>query len=154
MIIPLLLSLRPRWLAAAFAVASIGCANAHAPISNERVHGLIQLPEMSSLPIHGPVTVKVGVPFEVVVRTFGSSTCDLPAGMDITYSNSEVLFVPWVTNRQNFSACTDDFTSHVHRATVTLTHAGPAQLVAYGYKGDFLGGRILGTVAIPVTVTQ
>ena len=79
MIIPLLLSLRPRWLVVACAVASMGCANAHAPVSTERVHGLIQLPEMSSLPIHGPVTAKVGVPFEVVVRTFGSSTCDLPA---------------------------------------------------------------------------
>lgn len=153
MIIPLLLSLRPRWLTAAFAVVSLGCANAHEPARNDRVHGVILLPQLSSLSIFAPQTAKVGVPVDVTVRTFGSSTCDLPAGMDVTYSGSEVLFVPWVTSHAQFAACTDDLRSHLHPATVTFTQPGTARLVSFGYKMDEHGGRALGTVSVTLTVT-
>jgi hypothetical protein len=153
MILPLLCSLRPRWLTVAFAVAWMGCANAHAPAANERVHGVIQLPQLSSLSIFAPATARVGVPVDVTVRTFGSSTCDMPAGMDVTYSGNEVLFVPWVTNHAQFAACTDDLRSHLHPASVTFTQPGTARLVSYGYKVDEHGGRALGTVSVTLTVT-
>ncbi|MBC7895336.1 MAG: hypothetical protein H7066_07970 [Cytophagaceae bacterium] len=152
MILPLLCSLRPRWLAVAFVAASMACANAHEPARTDRVHGVILVPILSSLSIIAPQPVRVGVPVDVTIRTFGSSTCARPAGMDVTHSGSEVLFVPWVTSGAQ-SACTDDLASHQHVASVTFTQPGTARLVAFGYKVDFQGGRSLGTVAVSITVT-
>ena len=152
MIIPLLCSLKPRWLTVAFAVAWMGCANAHEPATGDRIHGVISLPHVSSFSIFAPHTVKVGVPVDVTVRTFGSSTCNLPAGMDVSRSSTEILFVPWVTNNAAM-ACTDDLRSHSHPATVTFTQPGTVRLVAFGYKADERGVRTLGTIAVSIIVT-
>lgn len=153
MILPLLRCLSPRWLGVAFVAASMACANAHEPVRSDRVHGVILVPILSSLSIHVPHLVRVGVPVEITIRTFGSSTCARPAGMDVTKSGSEVLFVPWVTGSSPHAACTDDFASHPHVASVTFTEVGTARLVAFGYKLDLQGGRALGTVALTITVT-
>lgn len=154
MIIPLLYSFRPRWLTVAFAAAWMGCANAHEPATgSDRVHGVILVPILSSLSIIAPQSAKVGVPANITIRTFGSSTCAKPVGMDVTQSGSEVLFVPWVTNPSQFTACTDDLGSHQHHASVTFTQPGTARLVAFGYKMELGGGRTLGTVAVSITVT-
>jgi hypothetical protein len=153
MILPILHSLRPRWLMLAFAAAWMGCANPHEPAAADRVHGVILLPQLSSLSIFAPQSARVGIPVNVTVRTFGSSSCDKPAGMDVSHSANEVLFVPWVTNSRQFVACTDDIHSHQHQASVTFTQSGTARLVAFGYKMDEHGGRALGTVSQSIEVT-
>lgn len=119
----------------------------------QREHGLISFPELSSLPILsvGP-PLRVGVPTLVVVRTFGSSTCDLPAGVDVSYAGAEVILTPWVRVSTQDVVCTADLAAHRHEAIVTFTQAGTNRVTVYGYKRDFNGHLVLGTISVDVTV--
>lgn len=151
MIVPFLYSLRPRWFVVALAALTMACANPHDPAPADREHGLILIPILSSLSLISPASAKVGVPFNVTIRTFGSSTCNLPAGLDVKYSTGEVLFTPWVTTSAG-AICTDDLTSHAQQASVTIAQPGTVRLVVYGYKQDFAGAKSLGTVAVSINV--
>ena len=144
---------RHRRLAAACTfLATTACANAHAPAPAERVHGVISIPILSSLPLGVVGVPHAGVPITVVVRTFGSSSCDRPAGMDVVTGTATVTFTPWVTARTAGAICTEDLRAWEHQATVVFPTAGPVRLSAYGVIQEPSGGQRLGTVSIDVTV--
>lgn len=144
---------RRRPLGATLALlAALACASPHAPVLPERVHGTISLPFLSSLPLGMTGVPHAGVATTVFVRTYGSSSCDRPAGLDVVTGAAAVTLTPWVTARTPASICTEDLRAWEHQATVVFPTAGPARISAYGVIQEAAGGSRLGTVSIDVTV--
>ena len=134
------------------ACLTLGCAEAHAPLSRARSLGLITLPSISALPIQVATPIRVGVPTTVAVNTFGSSSCITPDGMDVDYAGDTINLTPWDLVAPPGVACTDDLRAHRHEATIVVGRAGSVRLVAHGFVLDAGGRRVQGSVSIVVPV--
>lgn len=135
----------------AAAALALGCAEVSAPLLPGRDYGIIQFPALSAIPVNIPEIPRAGVPLNVSVYTFGSSSCITPDGMDVVYRGNEVELTPWdLTSRTG--ACTDDLASHPHHAVLTFAQPGTVTLRIQGYLLQEGGTRKLGVVKVTLNV--
>jgi hypothetical protein len=83
--------------------------------------------------VTGPDTVTAGIPFVVIVQTFGSSSCTRAAGADVTLSSLTATIVPLdsVPYRRD-AICTMDLRAFPRNVSVTLRPAGPGTVAVAG----------------------
>ena len=84
--------------------------------------------------IEAPDTVRAGIPFGAVGNTFGSSTCTMPDGVNVTLGPAEARVVPYdqVSTGGDDFACTADLAPRPHPVRLHFTQAGAARIVAAG----------------------
>ena len=127
-------------LAAAVALAT----NCFASTDSEtgRVVGIISTGQRVPT-IEAPDTVRAGIAFGAVVNTFGSSTCVIPDGVELTLGPAEARVVPYdeVTTGGGGVACTADLAARPHPVELRFTQAGVARIVAAGTLLDERSGE-------------
>jgi hypothetical protein len=103
-------------------------------------------PHLSSL--NAPDEVTRGVPFQITVTTFGSSSCTLPDGHELTYPAGAAEVTVYDLAAPLSTPCTDDIHSFPRTLTVQFNTAGEAEIRVIG--SSFPGQ---GNLTITKTVT-
>ena len=120
--------------AAIIAVAVATSCFASTDSDTGRVVGIISTGERVPT-IEAPDTVRAGAAFGAVVNTFGSSTCTMPDGVELTLGPAEARVVPYdleTTNPGEGFACTADLAPRPHPVELRFTEVGLARIVAAG----------------------
>ena len=105
------------------AIALGGCAGATAPAA-PRVVGVIAV-NGPPRPLAVPDTVRVGVPFEVEVVTYGSGSCTRPDGATVRVTGSVAEVTPYDRHTVQY-ACTDDLRAYPRQVALRFEAAGAA----------------------------
>ena len=98
-------------------------------------------PELSSTQLLTmPAEVQAGVPFDVTVRTVGSSSCTRAAELRVSQSTSRLELTPYDEYAPRDRACTDDLHAFDHTARITIATPGTRTVRINGRK--FNGAEI------------
>ena len=137
-------------IVALVALALSGCTDSTSPGSGRSV-GVIQRGSRSLGAILSPDTVQVGAVFQATVNTWGSSSCTIPDGVDLTLQGNLAIVTPYDRSPTGNAVCTADISPRPHHVTLRFTSAGAATIQAIGYRLDG-SGRALTSVDRSVTV--
>lgn len=97
----------------------------------ERRVGVIAGAGEGAVVIDAPETVPAGVPFTVVVNSFGSSSCVQPDGVESATGAAAATITPYDLVSEGVP-CTKDHAARPHPVTLTFTEPGPARITARG----------------------
>jgi hypothetical protein len=122
----------PTVLAAAMILTTAACDNALEPADWTRRLGLVMdnPPHLTSLV--APDEVTRGVPFQITVTTFGSSSCTLPDGHELTYPDGAAEVKAYDLAAPSQTPCTDDIHSFPRTVTVQFHTVGTAEIRVVG----------------------
>ena len=138
---------------ATLGVAGVSCADSTGPTGNWQVDIGLLLPELSRAPVIAiPQNIVAGEPINVVINTFGSSTCIRAAGVIVEGAGSRVQTLTPLDSVGIGQTCTDDLAQHPHPVVLTFSQPGEATVRVRGYvRGSDLVRR-LDTIEAVVTV--
>jgi hypothetical protein len=98
----------------------------------ERLHGVVSTGLRAGEQLIGaPDTVTAGVPFTVVVTSFGSSSCTRPDGATLSVDGAVANITVW-DRVQVSGGCTDDLRAFPRDVTVQFSGAGTARIRVTG----------------------
>lgn len=120
-----------RYLIAALFLAA--CSNATTDEGGWRRRVGVIHPEFSSIQMLViPSEVQVGRAFDVIVRTFGSSSCTRALELKAEVSAARLDLTPYAEYAPAHAVCTEDLHAFDHSARVTLHTVGPATVRVHG----------------------
>ncbi|HZL85431.1 MAG TPA: hypothetical protein VFD07_08655 [Candidatus Krumholzibacteria bacterium] len=101
--------------------------------------------------ILAPDTVAVNARFDATVNSFGSSTCTIPAGVDLILTENSAVITPYDRGPGGQAICTGDVAPRPHPVELQFTVAGVATIEVIGYR--FTGqGAVLTSVEHSIVV--
>ena len=143
-------------LIAATAFGIVGCSDSTGPGSTPdpptdwRSIGVIQ-PGFPVKVILAPDTVAVNARFDATVNSFGSSSCTIPAGVDLILTENSAVITPYDRGPGGQGLCTGDIAPRPHPVELQFTVAGVATIEVIGYR--FTGqGAVLTSVEHSIVV--
>jgi hypothetical protein len=145
--------LRHLFVLGALVIGQVACSTATEP--TRRVVGLIYVGESAPPTIIAPDTVRVGEVFSAIVNSFGSSSCTIPDGVDLTLGSSEAIIRPYDRVPNVKTICTLDLSPRPHPVELSFSLEGVANIVAVGEVIDDAAQlRVPGTVSKQIVVRQ
>jgi hypothetical protein len=103
--------------------------------------------------IEAPDTVRLGVTFDAIVNSFGSSSCTTPDGVKLTLEPAVARVIPFDrVPADNSVACTADISPRPHPVELRFTELGTATIVAEGMTYRENGERVRATASKAVIV--
>jgi hypothetical protein len=137
-------------LALVWMLGLIGCSSVSEPEYTRSI-GVIQSESEMVDVIETPDTVDVGMPFQATINTFGSSSCTIPDGLDLTLTDNLAVITPYDRSPGRDVPCTADYAPRPHPIELRFTVPGQAAIQVIGYRfGD--GQRVLTSISRSVAV--
>jgi hypothetical protein len=118
-----------------------------------RVVGIISTGGGRPTVIEAPDTVRLGLAFDAIVNSFGSSSCTTPDGVKLTLEPAVARVIPFDrVPADNSVACTADISPRPHPVELRFTAPGTATIVAegmvYGTTFDLIRGTVTKAVVV------
>src|SRR5262245_10589737 len=105
----------------------VACSDPARPPEGDtgRYIGVIQYSSQPQGVVLAPESVQVGVLFEVIVNSFGSSTCTLPDGVEMSQDGNVATITPYDRSTEE-TPCSGDMAPRPHAVMLQFNALGMA----------------------------